>query len=161
MCWSATYRLIMQCFGFAVPEVSTESLLIDQPPVRSDTDDHRPIDGLSLRMEGGGMGMVSQSVRQPMETASAALLPESDRPAAAATSFNTSPLLQPTAVSPATAQHDQLEPAPYAFHSSPHPPPPSLMTSLSRSGPSSPELGEPSPAVADRLLTRSVQRHVQ
>ena len=88
----------MQCFGFAVPEVSTESLLIDQPAVRSDTDTHQPIDGLSMRMEGGGMGMVSQSVRQPMETAVAALLPEPTPPAT--TSYSTSPLLQPTAVSP-------------------------------------------------------------
>ena len=100
MCWSAAYRLLMQCFGFAVAEVSTESLLIDQdrPAVRSDTDEHQPIDGRSLRMEGGGTGMVAQSVRQPMETA-AAPSPEPDRPAAAATSYHMSPLLQPTAVS--------------------------------------------------------------
>ena len=105
MCWSATRRLIMQCFGFAVPEVSTESLLIDQPAVRSDTEDHQPIDGLSLRIvEGGGMGMVSQGVRQPVETDAATPSPEPDRPAAAATSYNTSPLLQPTAVRP--AHHD-------------------------------------------------------
>ena len=122
MCWSATYRLIMQCFGFAVPEVSTESLLIDQPAVRSDTDEHQPIDGLSLRMEGGGMGMVSQSVRQPMETVPADPLPEPDRPAAAATSYNMSPLLQPTAVSspgpPPSTTNLSLRPA----HSTrPHP----------------------------------------
>ena len=101
MCWSAAYRLLMQCFGFAVAEVSTESLLIDQdrPAVRSDTDEHQPIDGRSLRMEGGGTGMVAQSVRQPMETAAASPSPEPDRPAAAATSYHMSPLLQPTAVS--------------------------------------------------------------
>ena len=136
MCWSATYRLIMQCFGFAVPEVSTESLLIDQPAVRSDTDEHQPIDGLSLRMEGGGMGMVSQSVRQPMETVAADPLPEPDRPAAAATSYNMSPLLQPTAVSPGpppSTTNLSLRPA----HST-RPHPPSLTASLSPSAPSSP-----------------------
>ena len=101
MCWCAAYRLLMQCFGFTVAEVSTESLLIDQdrPAVRSDTDEHQPIDGRSLRMDGGGTGMVAQSVRQPMETAAASPSPEPDRPAAAATSYHMSPLLQPTAVS--------------------------------------------------------------
>ena len=89
----------MQCFGFAVAEVSTESLLVDQdrPAVRSDTDEHQPIDGRSLRVEGGGTGMVAQSVRQPMETAAASPSPEPDRPAAAATSYHMESPLQPTA----------------------------------------------------------------
>eukprot|EP00320_Phaeocystis_rex_P006847 CAMPEP_0119075600 /NCGR_PEP_ID=MMETSP1178-20130426/81794_1 /TAXON_ID=33656 /ORGANISM="unid sp, Strain CCMP2000" /LENGTH=235 /DNA_ID=CAMNT_0007057835 /DNA_START=54 /DNA_END=758 /DNA_ORIENTATION=- len=107
MCWGATRRLIMQCFGFAVPEVSTESLLIDQPAVRSDTNMHQPVDGLSMRMEAGGIG-VSSTARQPTE--SAVIIdrpaPESDPPAAAATSFSTSPLLQPMAVS----HHPQSSP---------------------------------------------------
>ena len=101
MCFSAARQLIMQCFGFVSTEVSTESLLIDQPAVRSDSDMHQPVRVQpSQASEGGGMGMVSPSTRQPMETAAAAApLPEpTPSVAAAVPSYNSSPLLQPTAV---------------------------------------------------------------